>query len=358
MRALTKITASLLGAGAVAAAGALAYARWVERLRIEVRRMSAEVDAPGLPADGLRILHMSDMHFAGKGRIERWKIEHTLNLLAGEEIDLLLVTGDLIHDDGGLPAALKLLARLPQPRLGAYACLGNHDYASYSWLGPARVAWREAEPGRELRDASLRTFEMMTRIFRNDKLYLGQEHNDIEALKRALADQGVRVLDNSSVRVTDGDTDIWLAGVDDLMEGQPDVDAALAGAPEPDSDALRILLFHNPDHMLDPRLHSFDLAFGGHVHGGQVLIPLLGALHTQGTHVSRRRTHGWFQYGEAKTYIGRGLGEGVRLRFRCRPEVALIDIMPSDWDRLLPAVSAAHPRAARNGTGAQPARAG
>ncbi len=358
MKPSIKIAASLLGVGAVAAAGTLAYARWVERLRVDVRRMSAEVDAPGLPAGGLRILHLSDMHFTGSGQIERWKIDRTLNLLAGEQFDLLLVTGDLIHDDRGLPAALELLARLPQPRLGAFACLGNHDYATYSWLGPARVAWREAEPGQELRDASLRTFEMMTRIFRNDKLYLGQEHNDIEALKQALADQGVTVLDNSSVRLTGNNGDIWLAGVDDLMEGTPDVEAALAGAPLDDSDALRILLFHNPDHMLDPRLQTFDLAFGGHVHGGQVLIPLLGALHTQGTHVSRRRTHGWFQYGEAKTYIGRGLGEGVRLRFRCRPEVALIEVTLSEWDRPPLAISTSRPQAATNGRAARPARAG
>ncbi|MEZ4769690.1 MAG: metallophosphoesterase [Caldilineales bacterium] len=358
MRLSTKIAASLLGAGALAAAGTLAYARWVERLRVEVRRMSAEVDAPGLPAAGLRILHLSDMHFAGTGQIERWKIDRTLALLAGEEIDLLLVTGDLIHDDGGLPAALDLLRRLPQPRLGAFACLGNHDYANYSWLGPARVAWREAEPGRELRDATVRTWEMMTRIFRNDKLYLGQDHNDIDVLTRALAGQGVSVLTNSSVRLSDGDTEIWLAGLDDLMEGTADIDAALAGAPESDSDALRILLFHNPDLMLDERLHGFDLAFGGHVHGGQVLIPLLGALHTQGTHIPRRRTHGWFQYGQTQTYIGRGLGEGVRLRFNCRPEVALIVVTPSDSDHPLPVFETSHPLVATNGRGVQPAQAG
>jgi predicted MPP superfamily phosphohydrolase len=93
-----------------------------------------------------------------------------------------------------------------------------------------------------------------------------------------------------------------------------------------DTGSLRILLFHNPDHMLEPALQQFDLAFGGHVHGGQILLPLLGALHTQGTHLSRRRPSGWFRYGQTRAYIGRGLGEGVRLRFRCRPEVALVDI--------------------------------
>lgn len=318
---------AVIGAGGAAAA--LAYARWVERLRIEVRRMPVGVDAPGLPATGLRILHLSDLHFTGHGQIERWKIERTLSLLAGEEIDLLLITGDLIHDDQGLPATLELLERLPTPRLGAFACLGNHDYATYSWLGPARVAWRAAEPGRQLHDATLSTWEMMKRIVRNDRLYLGQHNNDLTALRRALDDQGVTLLDNSNVRLTADGFDLWLAGVDDLMQGTPDIDAALAGAP--DGDALRILLFHNPDHMLDARLQTFDLAFGGHVHGGQVLLPLLGALHTQGTHVSRRRTHGWFRYGETQTYVGKGLGEGVRLRFNCPPEVALITVSRQEW---------------------------
>jgi predicted MPP superfamily phosphohydrolase len=271
------------------------------------------------------------MHLSGGDQIERLKIERTVSLLRSEEIDLLLVAGDLIHDDRGLPAALELLARLPRPRLGAFACLGNHDYAAYSWLGPARVAWRAAEPGRELHDASARTWEMVTRVFRNDKLYLGQACNNVAELKMALEAQGVVVLENSSVLLRSAGLNLWLAGMDDLMEGSPDVEAVLAGMPSPDTGALRILLFHNPDQMLDLRLHQFDLAFGGHVHGGQVLLPLLGALHTQGTHITRRRTYGWFQYGRTKTYIGRGLGEGVRLRFRCRPEVALIHVYCHSW---------------------------
>ena len=277
--------------------------------------------------------------------------------MAGQEIDLLLVTGDLIHDDRGLPAALDLLRRLPQPRLGAFACLGNHDYATYSWLGPARVAWREAEPGQELRDASDPHLRDDDRVFRNDKLYLGQEHNDIEALTESLEAQGVTVLTNRSVRLVSDDADLWLAGVDDLMEGRPDVAATLADAPQR-GDPLRILLFHNPDHMLDRRLQTFDLAFGGHVHGGQVLIPLLGALHTQGTHVSRRDTFGWFNYGETQTYIGRGLGEGVRLRFRCRPEVALIHVRRSELGLPRRADLSSRHQLASNGTGAQPAPAG
>lgn len=319
-----KNVALLAGAGLGLVAATLAYARWVERLRVEVQRMRVTVDAPGVPPQGLRIGHISDLHFTGHGLIERLKIARTARLLAGESIDLLLLTGDLIHDDGGLPAALNLIRRLPRPRLGAFAVLGNHDYACYSWLGPARAAWREAEPGHELQAAVHRSAEMLWRIVKNDRLYLGQDHNDIPLLRRRLAEAGIHLLDNSSRRVQAGGADLWLAGVDDLMEGRPDVAATLADMPV--DGALRILLAHNPDAMLEPALQQVDLAFCGHVHGGQVLVPLVGALHTQGTHLARRRTYGWFRYGRAQTYITRGLGEGIRLRFRCRPEVALIAV--------------------------------
>jgi hypothetical protein len=136
------------------------------------------------------------------------------------------------------------------------------------------------------------------------------------------------VLNNSNERLQKEGADLWLAGVDDLMEGSPDNGAALAGLPAATDGPLRILLAHNPDALLDPALQQVDLAFCGHVHGGQILIPGLGALHTQGTHLSRRKPSGWFRYGQTTTYISRGLGEGVRLRFNCRPEVALVHVRP------------------------------
>lgn len=324
MKPTIKLIAAL---GMGSAAAALAYARYVERLWIDVRRLWVTVETSGLPPEGLRILHFSDMHFTGDGTIERWKIERTVKLLAGESIDLMLVTGDFIHDDGGMDAALELIRRLPQPRLGTFACLGNHDYASYGWLGPARVAWREAAPGDELRAAAKRTAEIVKRVVTNDRLYLGEHNNDMATFRGLLAAESIHLLDNSSYRIQANGADLWLAGVDDLMEGRPDAPAALADMPT--NGALRILLAHNPDLMLDPALQQVDLALCGHVHGGQIRLPLLGSPHTQGTHLSRRRSSGWFQYGRAATYIGRGLGEGIRLRFNCRPEVALIHVLPA-----------------------------
>lgn len=317
----------VLAGAAVAGLGGLAYARYVERLWIDVRRLWVRVDSPGLPPDGLRILHLSDMHFTGRDAVERCKIQRTIELMADDAIDLLLVTGDFIHDDGGLDAAMTLIHRLPRPRLGTFACLGNHDYSCYSWLGPARMAWREAAPGQQLAAATRRTAEMVRRVITNDRLYLGEHNNDMVDFRRRLATEGIHLLVNSSHRVQVAGVDLWLAGLDDLMEGRPDALATLAGMPGDDS--LRILLAHNPDLLLDPALQQVDLAFCGHVHGGQIRLPLLGSPHTQGTHLSRRRSSGWFQYGRAVTYISRGLGEGIRLRFNCRPEVALIHVLPA-----------------------------
>jgi predicted MPP superfamily phosphohydrolase len=57
-------------------------------------------------------------------------------------------------------------------------------------------------------------------------------------------------------------------------------------------------------------------------------LPLIGAAHTQGTHLTRRHPAGWFQRGGTRMFVSRGLGESIPLRFGVRPQVALIRIVP------------------------------
>ena len=54
-----------LGGAGAAAVGLAAYwyAHRVERVRVSLHRATVEVDKPGLPPDGLTILHLSDFHF-------------------------------------------------------------------------------------------------------------------------------------------------------------------------------------------------------------------------------------------------------------------------------------------------------
>ena len=74
-----------------------------------------------------------------------------------------------------------------------------------------------------------------------------------------------------------------------------------------------------------------DLFCAGHVHGGQVGLPLYGALVTLSRH-GKRYEAGLYQAGPMRMYVSRGIGmEGgsaPRVRFCSRPEIAVIEAVP------------------------------
>jgi predicted MPP superfamily phosphohydrolase len=78
---------------------------------------------------------------------------------------------------------------------------------------------------------------------------------------------------------------------------------------------------------LEPEVERADLILSGHTHGGQIRLPLLGAAHTQGTHLTRRQAAGWFRRGQTRMFVTRGLGESIPLRFGVPPQAALIRLV-------------------------------
>ena len=107
--------------------------------------------------------------------------------------------------------------------------------------------------------------------------------NDICRLRRALEDRGMQFLDNRAVRL--GATDVYLVGIEDLMEGEPDLHGSLAGVPQ---DAPTVLLSHNPDIIEASAAARADLILAGHTHGGQIVLPLIGpTYHADGTVIAR-----------------------------------------------------------------------
>lgn len=307
---------------AATGAGAAIYATQVERARVQLDRYTVEVDRPGLPPGGISILHLSDFHFRAGGVVQARKIAALRRQLAGARYDLVALTGDLVHDAAGLPVALALIEGL-QPRLGVFSCPGNHDYAEYSVWGVLGHTWRADE----LRNTARKLVEFARKVLRNELVRLPVTFNDVPAMHAALRERGVEPLVNRARRVRGADCDFWVAGVDDPTEGQPDLSAALADVPD---DAFLLLLAHNPDIWLDPRARGADLVLAGHTHGGQVRLPMLGAAHTQGTHLTRRRPAGWFMHGGARMFVSRGLGESIPLRFGARPQAALIRVAPAE----------------------------
>ena len=109
----------LAAVAAVAAAGTLLYALAGERPRMTLR--SYRVLAP--QAGGLRILHLADQHFGEDNWIRRSRLRRAQAILADIRPDLILFSGDFLHNDAGLDAVEALLQMLPgafRPLCGAW----------------------------------------------------------------------------------------------------------------------------------------------------------------------------------------------------------------------------------------------
>jgi hypothetical protein len=338
LRAAAKGATAAAALAVAAGAGAFAYAFLVEPQLVELERLHIQLPAAAgrLPAEGLRILQLSDSHFSGRDWREKGKIERVRKLLAGVEYDLLVHTGDFLHYDSGLPNVEVLLDILPQPRLGAYAVFGNHDYTHYNMKVALPRMWHTfrakdqawaAGANAPLRAALWATrWPRYVRYVRNTPLDGRRTgSNNYDGLTDLLARRNIRVLHNQVVHLADPHRglDLYLGGIDDVYEGRPRLGETLACVPD---GAPFVLLSHNPDVIASPRLHRVDLVLAGHTHGGQLVLPFWGPAHTQSAYLSRANVAGYFRHGRTQFYISRGMGEGIPLRFNARPQIALITL--------------------------------
>lgn len=333
------------GLGAVAGLGAAlgGYALLYEPFDVRTERLVVRLlrDKAGLPNKGVNILHISDTHFRGANRREHAKIEQVRRATAGEQIDLLIHTGDFLHKDSGLDNVLALIDSIPEPRLGAFAVTGNHDHVFYNLKRAPLHSWRlfrarEAENGASSgTPSSSETAEFdrvgIRELFRFGRHLLWNRFdgepagvNDINRLRRALEERGMQFLDNRAVRL--GGTGVYLVGIEDLMEGRPDLPGSLEGVPE---DAPTVLLSHNPDIVEAAAASRADLILSGHTHGGQIVLPLVGPTHTQTEQLTRGEASGYWRRGRTQVYVHRGLGEGVPVRFGAPPHVTFIRFLPA-----------------------------
>jgi len=267
------LIAAALGAAGLAAYAFLVEPRWIQvtRTRIHLRSL------PG-PLEGLRIALLSDLH-AGEGT-PMWVIRRASELVMREAPDLIAITGDLIADDAdSFHSVLDALGGLSAP-LGVYAVPGNHDHT----VGIDK--WRQ-EIG---------------------------EHPVI------------RNLTNMAVMRDVAGARLCIAGVDDLSSGDP----TLNELPPPDRRDITVLLAHDPDQAERAKraYDRVDLVLSGHTHGGQIRLPLVGALRnpSEGNlYEEGLRRRPWTQ-----VYVSRGVGTiHLPARFLCRPEVAILELTAS-----------------------------
>ena len=268
---------------AVLVAGALwvrhAAPGWRDTWDLQVTRL--DVPVPGLPAelDGMTVGHITDLH-AGNDVPDAF-VRKALQAVADARPDMIVLTGDYIsYDWRNLLRIQRDLARL-RPRLGVYACLGNHD------------------------------------------VYVGRQRHITEILEQA----GVHVLVNSALPFP-GRRDAWVVGLGDPVTEQQDFAAALDKVPPA---SFKLLLAHSSD-VLDAAADlGVDLVLAGHTHGGQVSLPLIGPpiVPTKG---GPKYAWGLFDCRGTRLFVNRGVGVvNPCVRLCCPPEVAILRLRKADW---------------------------
>jgi len=255
-------------AGAVTGLGA--YGFLYERHRLSITR--AEVPVAGLPhaLDGLRIGVLTDVHRSLW--VTHEDVTHAATALTAERPDLIVLGGDYVTwgDRQYVQQSAEALASLSAPH-GVFGILGNHD-----------------------------------------------DDHDMPA---ALANQGVLVLKDARTRLTIKGETIDLVGIRFWTKRASDIAAVARGA-----TGFVVLLAHDPRRLVEAAALKMPLVLSGHTHGGQVVLPLAGAVAAQKFPVVEgigRKEH-------TTMFVSRGLGTVyVPVRINCPPEIAVLTLRPA-----------------------------
>jgi len=148
-----------------------------------------------------------------------------------------------------------------------------------------------------------------------------------DAVTDALVTHGIPVLANSSVPLERDGRRVWLAGIQDALQGRPHLAAALPAGRNPEREPV-ILLAHEPDFADHAVGHQIALTLSGHTHGGQVRLPLLPPLLLPD--MGRKYVKGLFRLRDGmQLYVNRGIGAvNLPFRFRCPPEITVLTLQP------------------------------
>lgn len=264
-----------------------------ERVWLNTKNVTGiKASQSGHSARRLSILHLSDLHLS-KGNDE---MADFIRAITNDDYDMVVITGDIFEDEGGLAHAPSLLSKMP--RLGAYAVLGNHDYYAYTLFN-----------------------KTVGEIFRRYRT--PSERRNIGPFVQALETQGYRVLRNEIVDLPE--EKLSIVGIDYPTISRGKLDRLLAKV---DREGLLIALAHVPKNLELLRQSGINLALAGHTHGGQVRLPGVGALVTR-SELPRQEASGLIWRGETAVHVSRGLGADPRTNFRlfCPPAATVLEVM-------------------------------
>lgn len=293
-----RVVRATAGLAAVGVAWGLVERRWFTLRHETVPALR------GPTASVLRILHLSDLHLTPGDRRMAAFVRGTL--VHGP--DLVVVTGDILGHPDAIDEAVALLADVGRGR-PAVAVLGSNDRYGPVVRNPLRYLRgpTTTHPGVAL---------------------------DTERLVVGLKEAGWHVLRNQRVVVPTAAGDIDVVGLDDPHLGAASPDE-VDWTPASGSTA-RLGVVHSPYVDIVERFASadVDLTLAGHTHGGQVRLPGIGAL-VANCDLPLRMARGLSSYdAHMWLHVSAGLGTSrfAPVRFACRPEASVVDVVPRRSD--------------------------
>ena len=272
----------LFSMSAALGVGSAAYARLVEPQWLETTYHQIKLTAKPL-AQPIRVLHLSDLH--ASSYVPMPFLERAIEMGLAWWPDLICLTGDFItcNDSSGDPGYYRQILSRLSGVAPAFAVLGNHDGGF----------WASTHCG------------------------CSSTSEVVDLLK----DSGIALLQNERRLVRFGGQPLQLVGLGDLWSG----DTMPAVAYRQYRDLPTILLAHNPDTKDVASEYPWDLQLSGHTHGGQVRLLLDGGAFVPVR--DKRYLTGLGKWRGRWIYITRGLGNIRGVRFRCRPEVSLLELV-------------------------------
>lgn len=158
-------------------------------------------------------------------------------------------------------------------------------------------------------------------VIGNHELRNKKGHELISALEKI----GVTVLDNENISLVANEDRINIVGLS-FFASMEDYKLALEGVKE---DNFTLLLSHSPNRPLDYISGVEDLILAGHTHGGQVRLPIIGAIVAPGQGLFPKYDKGTFEIGTTILYIDSGLGNSLYpIRLFNRVQISNITIRP------------------------------
>lgn len=245
------------------------------QFKIEQHEITLAALAPAF--DGYRIVQISDIHMGTWMNAER--LSGLVTLVNQLSADTLVFTGDfLTHDLPGIVESMEPIFSRFKAKDAKLAVLGNHDY----WSNPKKV-------------------------------------------RSLLRNTLITNLSNRIYPINRGTDTLIFAGLDDYYNGHADLDAVLAQLPCP-PDSPVILLVHVADFAdIAAETGRFDLQLSGHTHGGQIVLPLIGAPILPP--LGKKYRSGWYKIKNMLHYTTRGVGtSSIPVRFNCPAEITVITL--------------------------------